>query len=81
MTWRIEFLNAVAKAELDRLPLDVRAKFERIVELIQAKGLEQVREPYVKHLEDRLWEMHERPRRNCAIDLRDSFRETDRDLA
>lgn len=33
------------------------AKFERIVALIQAKGLEQVREPYVKHLEGRLWEM------------------------
>ncbi len=24
---------------------------------MQSKGLEQVREPYVKHLEDRLWEM------------------------
>lgn len=57
MTWRVEFFNAVAKAELDQLPLDIRAKFARIVELIRAKGLEQVREPYVKHLEDKLWEM------------------------
>lgn len=35
----------------------MRTKFERIVGLIKAKGLEQVREPYVKHLEGKLWEM------------------------
>jgi phage-related protein len=35
----------------------MRARFRRIVELIQAYGLEQVREPHVKHLEGALWEM------------------------
>ncbi len=39
------------------LPTDIRARFERIVNLIQANGLERVREPYVKHLEGALWEM------------------------
>jgi phage-related protein len=57
MIWAVEFFSAEAKAEVDRLPLDLRAKLERIVGLIQAKGLEQVREPYVKHLEGKLWEM------------------------
>jgi phage-related protein len=57
MSWTVVFFDAVAKAELDSLPLDLRAKFERIVGLIKAKGLEQVREPYVKHLEGKLWEM------------------------
>jgi phage-related protein len=35
----------------------MRAKFERIVALIRDHGLEMVREPYVKHLESKLWEM------------------------
>jgi phage-related protein len=55
--WSIEFVNEEAKAEVDGLSVELRAKFERIVTLIQAKGLEQVREPYVKHLEGKLWEM------------------------
>lgn len=35
----------------------MRAKLEHIVRLIGAFGLEHVREPHVKHLEGRLWEM------------------------
>jgi phage-related protein len=35
----------------------MRARFRRIVELIQNHGLERVREPFVKHLEGPLWEM------------------------
>jgi phage-related protein len=35
----------------------MRARFRRIVELIQSYGLEQMREPHVKHLEGPLWEM------------------------
>ena len=37
--------------------MDMRARFERIVTLIRDHGLEKVREPYIKHLEDKLWEM------------------------
>jgi phage-related protein len=57
MMWAVEFLNEEVKASLDAFPLDIRARFQRIVELIQAHGLERVREPYVKHLEGPLWEM------------------------
>ena len=35
----------------------MQARFRKIVELIQGYGLERVREPHVKHLEGRLWEM------------------------
>jgi phage-related protein len=35
----------------------MKARFRRIVELSQSFGLDQVREPYVKHLEGSLWEM------------------------
>lgn len=57
MTWSVETLNATVEAELEALPLDMRARFTRISLLITSHGLDRVREPYVKHLEGRLWEM------------------------
>jgi len=57
MRWAIGFLDEETKAALDALPLDIRASFQRIVELIQEHGLERVHEPYLKHLEGPLWEM------------------------
>jgi phage-related protein len=35
----------------------MQARFNRIVQLIETQGPERVREPHVKHLEDRLWEI------------------------
>lgn len=55
--WVVETLNEIVDAELSALPADIQARFRRIVNLIQSQGLEQVREPHIKHLEDRLWEM------------------------
>ena len=57
MQWSFIFVNAEAKAELDALPRDARASFERIVGLVQAMGLERVHEPYIKHIEGPIWEM------------------------
>jgi|SRR5579872_468661 len=66
MTWSFVFVNAQAKAELDAMPADIRARFERIVALVQAFGLERVHEPYIKHLEERIWEMRLRGRDGIA---------------
>jgi phage-related protein len=57
MAWTVQFLDDGVRAALEALPRDIRARFERIVNLIQTNGLERVREPYVKHLEGGLWEM------------------------
>ncbi len=57
MSWSVLFVNAAAQAEVDALPADMRAKFARIVMLIRDHGLEKVREPYVKYLGEKLWEM------------------------
>ena len=51
MRWTVETLNELVDRELETIPRDQRAKFVRIAELIETKGLERVREPYVKHLE------------------------------
>jgi phage-related protein len=56
MRWHVE-LTAEAEAELDALPADMRARFLRIAELLEALGPHHVREPHVKPLEDKLWEM------------------------
>ncbi len=66
VTWSVVFVNAEAQAELDSLPLDTRARFERIVRLVQAFGLERVREPYIKHIEGPIWEMRLRGRGGIA---------------
>jgi hypothetical protein len=55
MAWSVQFLNTDVRSELEALPLDIRASFLRIVELIEANGLEKVHEPYIKHLEGPLW--------------------------
>lgn len=55
--WRVEVLNQVVGSELDSLPPDMRAKLDHIITLIEELGLHQVREPYVKPLGNKLWEM------------------------
>jgi phage-related protein len=57
MAWVVETLNAVVDRELEALPADQKARFLRIAELIEAKGLGNVREPYVRHLVAALWEI------------------------
>jgi len=66
MTWSFVFVNAEARAELDALPPDARANLERIVRLVEAFGLERVHEPYIKHIEGRIWEMRLRGRDGIA---------------
>lgn len=66
MQWTVVYLNDEVRAEVEALARDLRSKFQRIVELIRSKGLEQVREPYIKHLDDKLWEMRLIGRDNIA---------------
>lgn len=69
MRWRVEFLNEAAQAEVDAFPVDIRARFVRIVELIESHGLERIGEPHVKHLEGKLWEMRMKGRDGIARSL------------
>jgi phage-related protein len=67
--WSVEYLNDVAEAEVEALPRDTRASFLRIVDMIRANGLERLREPYVKHLEGKIWEMRLKGRDGIARSL------------
>ncbi|MBS0473424.1 MAG: type II toxin-antitoxin system RelE/ParE family toxin [Proteobacteria bacterium] len=57
MAWTVGFVNAAAEAEVNALPDDMRARFARIGRMIEGGGLLALREPYVKHLQGKLWEM------------------------
>ncbi len=57
MAWTVEFLDHSVRDAIFALTRDMRAKFERISHLIEQAGLEQVHEPYIKHLEGPIWEM------------------------
>ena len=66
MEWRVEALNDIVRGELDALPKDMKARLIRIQLLIQQVGLEALKEPYVKHLEGKLWEMRLKGRDGIA---------------
>ena len=66
MTWTVEILNAAVDAELDALPISLKARLTRIVELIETMGLEHVHEPHVAHLEGKLWEIRAKAREGIA---------------
>ena len=57
MTWSVETLNAAVDRELSALPADMRARFARVAELIEAVGLDRVGAPHVRHLAGPLWEI------------------------
>jgi phage-related protein len=57
MSWMVLFVNAAAEAELNALPEDMQMRFARITDMFRDFGLKGVHEPYVKHVEDKLWEM------------------------
>lgn len=57
MDWRVELLDDRVEDELKALGSELRAKFRRITQLLESFGPHRVKEPYVKPLEGKLWEM------------------------
>ena len=56
MRWIVETHDAV-DAEIEDLPAGLQARLIRLLEAIESVGLESLREPHVKHLEGKLWEL------------------------
>jgi phage-related protein len=57
MPWSVEILNDTVAAEIRSLPADMHARFLRLALRIEQVGLESLRDPHVKHLDGKLWEM------------------------
>ena len=66
MLWTVETLDERVDAELDALPADMRERFVRIARLLEEFGPHHVREPYVKPLAGKLWEMRMKGRDGIA---------------
>ena len=64
--WIVETLNEIVDTEVNSLPEDMRARLARIAQLIEAQGLELVREPHVRHLAGPIWEMRLKGRSGIA---------------
>ena len=56
MEWTVETIAAV-DAEIEALPVALRARLVRLLEAVENVGLEALRAPHVRHLEGKLWEL------------------------
>jgi len=56
MLWHVE-THSEANAEILALPPGLQARVVRLLEAVERLGLEHLREPHVKHLEGKLWEL------------------------
>jgi phage-related protein len=57
MRWTVETLNPAVDAEIEALPIDMRARLVRLVDVIEQVGLQALPRDSVKHLEGTLWEL------------------------
>jgi phage-related protein len=64
--WVIQTLDVRVDRELEGLSEDLQARFQRISSLLREHGPHLVREPYVKPLGGKLWEMRMKGRDNIA---------------
>lgn len=67
--WKVEFLNDTAEAEFDGLPREIKAKIVRISQLIENVGVFSVKEPYVRHLQGKIWEIRAAGKETVARSL------------
>ena len=59
MNWTVETVSAV-DAEIEALPVALRARLIRLMETVENVGLESLRAPHVRHLGGKLWELRVR---------------------
>ena len=57
MEWTVETIAPV-DAEIEALPVALRARLVRLLEAVENVGLEALRAPHVRHLEGKLWELY-----------------------
>jgi phage-related protein len=68
MRWTVLVLPA-AEAEIAALPPGLGARVVRLLEVIADHGLDQMRDPHVKHLDGKLWELRAKAAEGIARGL------------
>ena len=57
MAWTVSFLDERVEAEMEEQPKDIRARFDRMRQLIMEHGPARLPPKYVKHISDKVWEL------------------------
>ncbi|MBA4210827.1 MAG: hypothetical protein C0454_14985 [Parvibaculum sp.] len=57
MRWTVETLDARVDEEFEALPASLRARMLRLMEMVETVGLDRMREPHLRHVEGKLWEL------------------------
>jgi len=68
MRWIVEILDGV-DTEIESLPPRLQARLVRLLEAVESIGLENMREPHVKHVEGKLWELRAKASEGIARGL------------
>lgn len=66
MKWHVETLNDTVDSEVASLPPKLQARLLRLFEMVEEVGLDRIREPHVKHLEGKLWELRAKAEEGIA---------------
>jgi len=69
MQWSVETLNNSVDAEIEALPPALQARLIRLMEMVESVGLDQLREPHVKHIEGKMWELRAKASEGIARGL------------
>ncbi len=54
--WSVE-THAAVDSEIAALPPALQARLVRLLEMVETIGLDRLREPHVRHLDGKLWEL------------------------
>jgi phage-related protein len=57
MAWTVLFLDERVEAEMEAQPADIRARFDRMRDIIIEHGPALLPAKYAKHIEGKLWEL------------------------
>ena len=68
MEWTVETVSA-ADSEIMALPAMLRARLVRLLEAVENVGLEALREPHVRHIDGKLWELRVRAEEGIALGI------------
>ncbi|GAB6110331.1 type II toxin-antitoxin system RelE/ParE family toxin [Desulfomicrobium salsuginis] len=66
--WKVEFLDE-ALGEFKNLPVEIRARFQRIFGLVSDIGQDALCMPHARHVQGRIWEMRAKGRDGIARGL------------
>jgi len=67
--WTVEFISARALAEVEALPLGLRAKLTRLLDTIETYGLKALVMPQARPVQGKLWELRISDREGIARSL------------